>query len=209
MQGGTGNDVYGVDNAFDSVTEAADAGTDRVNSVINYALGANVETLALYGAAINGTGNALTNVMIGNALGNSLRGEGGADRLDGGLGADFLRGGSGVDALRGGGGRDGFVFDTAATTAQRDIILDFVAVDDTIWLDNADFPLLGAAGALNPAAFKVIGAGGAIDSNDLVVYNVANGALFIDLNGALAGGLAQLATLVMRPALTASDFRVF
>ena len=45
MIGGAGNDVYVVDNAGDVVTEAASAGTDRVDSSITTSLSANVENL--------------------------------------------------------------------------------------------------------------------------------------------------------------------
>ncbi|MFP3570983.1 hypothetical protein SB772_43835, partial [Paraburkholderia sp. SIMBA_030] len=56
MIGGDGNDVYEVDEAGDVVTEtSADAligGTDRVESDIDYTLGANLENLDLNGAAV-------------------------------------------------------------------------------------------------------------------------------------------------------------
>jgi Ca2+-binding RTX toxin-like protein len=209
MSGGTGNDTYGVDNVADIVTELTGEGTDRVNSVINYALGAHVENLALYGAALNGTGNNLGNQIFGNANGNSLRGLDGADRISGAAGNDFLRGGRGADTLYGGTGRDGFVFDTPAGPGEVDTIADFVAADDTIWLDNAVFPLVGLAGPLAPGLFKTIGSGGALDSNDIVAYDISNGRLYVDLNGAFAGGWTQIATLAGRPALTAADFTVY
>src|SRR6185312_2932249 len=70
MIGGAGNDVYFVDDKGDMVTELANKGFDQVNSAISLTLGTNIEGLALLGAAINGTGNALRNVLIGNHLGN-------------------------------------------------------------------------------------------------------------------------------------------
>ena len=57
-----------------------------------------VENLTLIGAAaINGTGNALANIIIGNSADNILTGNGGDDRLDGGGGRDAMFGGTGND----------------------------------------------------------------------------------------------------------------
>ena len=90
MAGGAGNDTYVVDSSSDVVTEAASAGTDTVQSSATYTLGVNVENLSLTGtAAINGTGNALDNVLIGNSAANTLNGSGGSDTLLGGAGNDF------------------------------------------------------------------------------------------------------------------------
>ena len=89
LVGGTGDDVYLVDNASDTVTENSGEGTaDRVDSLITYTLGANVENLSLELGDINGTGNTLDNGIVG-SLGNNI--------LDGGSGADTLAGLSGND----------------------------------------------------------------------------------------------------------------
>lgn len=88
MAGGAGADTYVVDDIGDTVTELAGGGTDTVEASISCALTDNVETLTLTdGAAINGTGNALNNILTGNSGDNVLAG-GGADSLTGGLGAD-------------------------------------------------------------------------------------------------------------------------
>jgi trimeric autotransporter adhesin len=98
LVGGTGNDSYVVDNTGDIITEALNEGTDTVNASFTYTLGANVENLTLIGsAAINGTGNALDNVLTGNGANNTLAGGAGNDTLDGGAGNDTLVGGTGND----------------------------------------------------------------------------------------------------------------
>jgi Ca2+-binding RTX toxin-like protein len=107
MAGGAGDDVYYVTDAGDTVAEAADEGTDLVNAARTYSLGANVENLTLmYGQAIDGTGNALANVITGNSGANVLSGLGGEDALYGGLGHDALYGGDDADSLYGGAGND-------------------------------------------------------------------------------------------------------
>ncbi len=88
MAGGADNDTYVVDNAGDVVTEAASAGTDLVQSSVDFVLGDNIENLTLTGAAIAGTGNALDNTIVGNAQDNELDGAGGVDAMLGGLGND-------------------------------------------------------------------------------------------------------------------------
>jgi Ca2+-binding RTX toxin-like protein len=79
LSGGQGNDSYFVD-AFDTVIEAENAGYDTVYSPVNNTLPEHVEKLALTGtAAVNGTGNALDNVLMGNGAANVLRGGSGND----------------------------------------------------------------------------------------------------------------------------------
>ena len=91
MNGGLGNDTYVVDETGDVVLETSAAGgDDRVLSTATFTLGSNVEHLTLKGtSAINGTGNALANVLAGNSAANILDGRGGADLMIGGLGNDI------------------------------------------------------------------------------------------------------------------------
>ena len=70
LYGGVGNDAYVVDNVGDVVVENANEGTDIITSSVTLTLGANVENLSLAGtAAINGTGNALNNMIVGSSRG--------------------------------------------------------------------------------------------------------------------------------------------
>lgn len=90
LAGGAGDDTYHVDNAGDLVVEAAGAGTDSVRGRISTQLAANVENLTLVGVnAIDGTGNALDNVLVGNVASNVLDGQAGADTMRGGRGDDM------------------------------------------------------------------------------------------------------------------------
>ncbi len=106
LTGGAGNDTY-ILGTGDTVTEAANAGIDTVQSSITYTLGTNIEYLTLTGvAAINGTGNTLDNYLAGNTAINTLSGGAGNDLLNGGLGNDTLSGDAGNDVLEGAGGND-------------------------------------------------------------------------------------------------------
>ena len=89
MAGGGGHDTYIVDSGADRTFEQAGGGTDTVLSSVSHTLLDHLESLTLTGSAgINGTGNALANVLVGNNGANRLDGRGGADSMVGGLGND-------------------------------------------------------------------------------------------------------------------------
>ena len=94
LVGGAGNDTYIVNNSADVITEAANAGTDLVQSSVNYVLGPNIENITLTGTAnTNATGNNLNNTITGNTGNNILNGGAGADTLNSG-------GGRGIDTYQ-------------------------------------------------------------------------------------------------------------
>ncbi|MGI9216741.1 MAG: beta strand repeat-containing protein [Hydrogenophaga sp.] len=153
MLGGGGNDTYIVDNSLDTVVELAAQGIDTVQSNKTYSLSDNIERLTLTGTlAINGTGNAMDNLINGNTGNNALsglagidtlNGNAGNDSLDGGSENDVLNGGAGVDILTGGQGADIFAYTlithSGGGATQRDTITDFVSADgDKIDLSAID-----------------------------------------------------------------------
>jgi Ca2+-binding RTX toxin-like protein len=98
--GGAGDDLYIVDHASDVVTENASEGIDTVLSSVTRTLGTNQENLVLSGgAAINGTGNTLNNVLTGNSAANSLNGSTGSDTMIGGDGDDIYVVGVATDVV--------------------------------------------------------------------------------------------------------------
>jgi serralysin len=90
LNGGTGDDTYIV-NVVGDVIQDTD-GNDTVIAKLasgTYTLADGLENLTLFGAvALNGTGNALDNVLTGNAAANVLDGGAGADSMNGGKGND-------------------------------------------------------------------------------------------------------------------------
>lgn len=91
LRGGLGDDTYVITHKDTVIIEEQDEGNDTIVSSFTLSLNnyANFENLTLSGkAAINGTGNALDNVLAGNDGANILDGSAGADRMAGGKGND-------------------------------------------------------------------------------------------------------------------------
>ncbi|NOT72309.1 MAG: calcium-binding protein [Hyphomicrobium sp.] len=129
--GGAGNDTYQLGtNTNDTITDTAGLDTIETYATRDMStLFTTIEDLKLMGVAvINGTGNALNNVITGNLAANVLNGAGGNDTISGMGGNDTLTGGAGTDI---------FVFKTALNaTSNKDTITDFTAVDDIMHLEN-------------------------------------------------------------------------
>ena len=185
LTGGLGNDIYVVGTG-DTTVEAAGAGSDTVQSSVNWTLSANVETLVLTGvAAVNGIGNTLGNLLIGNSA------------------ANLLTGGLGVDTLTGGAGADTFVLtalaDSGIGAGQRDIVTDFLSGTDRISFAGIDANT-GATGdqafrMINTAAFS--GAAGqlrySLVGGDTLLEGDVNGDRIADFQLQLAGNHSFLA----------------
>ena len=200
MVGGLGNDTYVVDSLLDKVTEAANAftggGDDLVQSTVNFSLGANIENLTLIGADnINGTGNALNNIMIGNNGNNIINGGAGNDNLNGGNGSDALIGGLGNDTLTGGAGSNrldgGAGDDLYNISSATDIITDTGGGIDRV---STSVQLLGDLSAgienLDLNTGVITGRGNAL--NNIINGNGANNVLFgLAGNDTLNGGLGD------------------
>lgn len=163
MAGGAGNDIYVVDATADVVTELAAQGTDLVQASVTYTLAAEVENLTLTGTtAINGTGNALDNVLTGNTTNNTLTGGAGNDTIDGGTGNDTMVGGVGND--------------TYTVNVSTDVVTEATgAGTDTV---NSSVTLTAAANVENltlTGTIAINGTGNAF--NNVLIGNSANNSL--------------------------------
>ncbi|ODN72648.1 calcium-binding protein [Methylobrevis pamukkalensis] len=189
MIGGKNDDTYSVDDAGDTVVETKDQGVDRVTASVSFSLkGQHVEELVLTGSNdIDGTGNALANLIYGNAA---------ANVLDGSTGADSLTGGAGADS---------FLFASQLGAGNVDTITDFKA-DDRILLDDAIFAAIGPT--LGNGELRANVGGIAKDANDFILYDTSTGALFYDADGNGAGAAVQFAQIGAMPAMTAGDFLI-
>ena len=186
MSGGLGNDLYFVNDSFNSVVEtSASGGVDTVTSSASFALGANVENLILTGnGVINGTGNDLANNLTGNSAANALNGGGGNDLIEGGGGADTLTGGSGADV---------FVYRSASDSAGSaiDTINGF-----EVGVDKMDLRGLGASSV------------SAVDNGGIVTVTVQtlSGAMQFRFSGAVGGTVSASAfELGSTPGATSGD----
>ncbi|POR44979.1 type I secretion protein [Methylobacterium sp. V23] len=197
MQGLSGNDTYIVDNTGDRIFEAVNAGIDTVQSSVTYTLAANLEKLVLTGTnAINGTGNALANVLTGNGAANTLAGGDGADLLEGKAGNDILTGGLGADA---------FLFNKAGQGI--DLVRDFSrAQGDKLQVHASDYGL--AVGTLASDWFETSASGLATKAHAEFVFNSGSHTLSWDADGIGSAAAIQVATFSNNPLLQYQDFAI-
>jgi Ca2+-binding RTX toxin-like protein len=138
LSGGFGDDIY-IITSGDTVTEALNAGMDQVQVGATHTLALNVDALLLTGTtAINGTGNALNNLITGNSANNTLSGGAGTngndvlqgmagnDTMSDTVGKNLFDGGAGTDTMTGGTANEFFAGgagnDTITTGTGADII---------------------------------------------------------------------------------------
>ena len=158
LQGGAGNDIYVVDSTLDTIDELNNggAGTDEVQSSVSYSLAAanvlgDVENLTLTGSGnIDGTGNALANLITGNS---------GANILDGGAGD------AAIDSLRGGAGNDVYVVDNTDDFVDESTGAGIDTVRSSVTYSLAGAQVLGAVENLTlTGAGNIDGTGNALDN---------------------------------------------
>ncbi|MGI8895007.1 MAG: calcium-binding protein [Casimicrobiaceae bacterium] len=142
MTGTAGDDTFVVDNAEDTVSEAANAGTDTIQSAVSYALRANVERLELTGylnAELKAnSGNAIS-YLTGNSGNNTFNGRG--TYFDGsGAPTTIVSGGGvqGYSVMAGGTGDDTYyLFDRVGGQISENVDEghDTVRLTGADWLD--------------------------------------------------------------------------
>lgn len=177
LYGNEGNDVYVVDNSADLVVEGLNEGTDLVTTSISYTLTDNVENLTLYVGSpptipntnINGTGNALNNIITGNSGSNVIDGASGNDTMIGLRGNDIYY----INAIG-----DVIVESSFAQDSLGGIDTAFISVNgDTLDANVENLTLIGSA---------VKGTGNSLD-NRLIGNDLANHLIGLDGNDFLDG----------------------
>jgi subtilisin family serine protease len=201
MWGGFGDDIFIVGEG-DVFSERYQQGTDLIllrRAALSLA-GQHIENVMgdMAGLAFLITGNSLANMLTGGVL---------ADTLNGGSNHDTLAGGAGNDWLIGGSGNDNFIFNTALSDSNIDILRGFEASRDTILLDDAVFTAIGSPGSLAAGAFTT--GMMATDQDHRIIYHSATHALFYDADGLGDTAAVQFATLTgVSGVITYADFLI-
>jgi Ca2+-binding RTX toxin-like protein len=201
LEGGAGNDTASYSNATSGVVVAIVAGAQTIGG------GQGTDTLISIENLMGGSHN---DTLTGDANANRLDGGGGNDSISGGAEDDTLQGGTGNDTLDGGAGADRFIFASALGSGNVDVIQNFDNTD-TLLLSNSIFTRLGTAGPLTSENLVLFSSEGVgipntlvLDSNDFLLYNEHNGALYYDADGSGATAAELFATLSGAPSFNIS-----
>jgi cyclophilin family peptidyl-prolyl cis-trans isomerase len=160
--------------------------SDTLTASVTTTLPTNVENLTLTGTtAINGTGNAVNNILQGNSGNNILSGLNGNDTLWGGVGNDTLTGGVGNDKYL---FQSSGVFSSALGT---DYITQFEAGQDQVVLSKTTFSAITNAVGQAFTDFAVVPNDTLVDaSNARIVFSQGTGSIFYNQNGNLISSTA-------------------
>ncbi|MEZ0223143.1 MAG: cadherin domain-containing protein [Alphaproteobacteria bacterium] len=186
LQGDQGNDIYLLQDGSGTVDESAGGGIDTI--VLNYLYDEGytfqlssyyeLENLTLIGAIpVNGSGNALANILIGNSAHNVLDGKGGDD---------IIAGGGDNDTLIGGTGQDTFVFssilngidtisDFSAGQSDKIDISDLLTDYDPLTMALADFVQISNSGSNSTVSVDRDGTGSAYGFAQIATINGVTG----------------------------------
>jgi len=188
-QGGLVEVLGRVADAVQSMTPS-NQGVDTVTSSVSHTLGNWVENLTLAGGAgaINGTGNALANIIVGNESNNRLTGAAGADVLTGGTGADT------------------FVFNQSSHGGDQ--ITDFVSGIDKLEINAAGFGGgLTSGGAVDLVFASTAAAASHAGSGGYFIYD-STGLVSWDATGGSGADAVAITRLQTGASLTAADFLI-
>jgi serralysin len=157
-------------------------------------------------------GNPAAN--LGDAAGDALidieyiAGSNKGDDFTGSAGDDRFNGGKGKDTVDGGDGDDIFEFTVKLSGKNADRVQNFVSGEDTLFLSKKFFQDVNEDSVGVSQSNFVIGAA-ALDDNDRIIYNDANGKLFYDADGSGDGAKKLFATLDPGTELGRGDFELF
>jgi Ca2+-binding RTX toxin-like protein len=199
LTGGTGNDVYRIDEN-DVITEAADAGYDKVvlySTGGTYNIAANIEKVAVKKADVQSettvygnddgqviivrgsadvyAGDGDDHITLGHQMGQLGLANGGAgnDKLHGSLRADALHGGDGNDKLISG-GNDSGTDETLAGGGGDDIIFCDTGVQRVVFYAGDDADIVKSF----DAAEDMLCFGGGLAKADVTITETDRGQLF-------------------------------
>ncbi len=186
FDGGDGNDELSGKGGSDTLIGGA--GEDSIkggNGADSISGGSRKDTIQGNTGSDSIDGGAGKDTIDGGRGHDTIFGGSGKDSIEGGRGKDVLSGGFGKDTLDGGSGADSFVFDTALSSGNADVIVNFEHGTDVIGLDADIFAAIGAK--LNRREFVENTSGKAEDGNDRIIHETDTGKLYYDADGTGSG----------------------